>query len=471
MAKRLNIGADALEKLEYDSDMSGPGKENSLKMTPYCTNKFTVPRLTADAAATKIKDNLSLLASIESEQNCLPKHIAESQINLALSFFLGINRLNPKKSGVVPSVSPLYDASSGFSIFEVVHNVLLAFDCGYYSIDIKFNASREKFLHEFFCTTLGGQNLTPKEPWETFPEDETVEEHIPYSTMFVFDSGDLDAAAHTLASSFDDPVIPWRIRSVYVQEACYEDFVAKLKPKLRSYPPEILRDSAFTALFNEGMETLKKIKAKTIQPDSQHASGPVVPTICCEFSREQLDKPTGLSPIVVLKAVRTAKEAVTLAKNETGGMASIWTEKIALAYELVNSLNYNTFWINCIGKLNVSIPFTFRNYKNCVGSDFAPIEWFVKHSYIEGQDYATSDSPMVLDALKGASKVENSYHFEYFSVGSSDVIKSQSRKNKKWDALLDLVDLSDIYWRNVYVAATQWKRKTVVFPFGVTFAN
>lgn len=47
MAKRLNIGADALEKLEYDSDMSGPGKVRDVRSRNVCAIVWLMRNLLA----------------------------------------------------------------------------------------------------------------------------------------------------------------------------------------------------------------------------------------------------------------------------------------------------------------------------------------------------------------------------------------------------------------------------------------
>lgn len=462
-----------LDELNYDQEDKTSTETNTLKMTEYFINKFVISKMPSELAAENIKSHLSELSLIESDQNCIPAHIAEKHINLALSYFINNRSSAPNKSKIIPSTSPLYDASSWISIFEVVHNVLLAFECGYFSIDIKFNASREKFLEHLFCTALGGKNMTPKQPWtSTSASDIQIIDHNPYTTMFVFDSGDLDAAAHCVSTSIDDPLIPWRVRSIYVQETCYESFCSKLKTKLRGYPAEILRDYAFVEDFHTSMEDLKKMKVNVIQPNG--ISGDIIPTICCELGREYFDKNGKLSPIIVLKSIRTVKEGITLAKRETGGLASIWTHNISLAYEIVNNSDFTTFWINCLGQLQKSIPFTLRLDRNCIGSDLASLEWFIGHSYIDGKELQSEDQRL-LDALKSGTKIENNYHFEYFVTKPNETGKiCQQKKDTSstgGDAFADLVDLSSPYWNNLSVIAAQWKRKTVVFPFGVTFAN
>lgn len=189
--------------------------------------------------------------------------------------------------------------------------------------------------------------------------------------MIIFDSSDIDSATDVLATAWENNSVPWRIRNVLVQESISETFIKTIENKIRSFDNILLKDPVFIDSLKESLNSSSKMGFTVIQ--NEHDANEFKPLIVMGPNRKYFDKDDSpiMSPIILMNTFRTAKEAVALSKSTSrSGSASIWTENISLAYEVVNSLDASTVWINNFGTFDPAVPFDFGGFRNTYGMNF-----------------------------------------------------------------------------------------------------
>lgn len=189
--------------------------------------------------------------------------------------------------------------------------------------------------------------------------------------MIIFDSSDIDSATDVLATAWENNSVPWKIRNVLVQESISETFIKTIENKIRSFDSIVLKDPVFIELLQGSLNSASKMGFTILQ--NEHDKNVLKPLIVMGPNRKYFDKDDSqmMSPIILMNTFRTAKEAVALSKSTSrSGSASIWTENISLAYEVLSSLDVSTVWINNFGYFDPNVPFDFGGFRNTYGLKF-----------------------------------------------------------------------------------------------------
>lgn len=189
--------------------------------------------------------------------------------------------------------------------------------------------------------------------------------------MIIFDSSDIDSATDVLATAWENISVPWKIRNVLVQESISETFIKTIENKIRSFDKILLKDPVFVELLQDSLNSASKMGFTILQ--NEHDKNVLKPLIVMGPNRKYFDKDDNpiMSPIILMNTFRTAKEAVALSKSTSrSGSASIWTENISLAYEVINLLDVSTIWINNFGNFDPTVPFDFGGFRNTFGLNF-----------------------------------------------------------------------------------------------------
>lgn len=216
-------------------------------------------------------------------------------------------------------------------------------------ITLKYSENQENLIQSLLCD-LNTDFLGFVE--KTFKPSE-----LNYSTMIITESSDLESATDVLAAAWHNIFLPWTIRNVLVQESVFPKFLTLVKPKLKPIDSCYLKDKELCKKITSAIEKCRKMGLNLIHNESE--SNPITSTIIQNVTREYFDEFEYLLPIVTLQVFRTAKEAATLANGSSGGSASIWSENISMAFELINNLKCNNVWVNCNGVLSAKFPFKF----------------------------------------------------------------------------------------------------------------
>lgn len=395
------ITAQMMGDLRYTCESQTPSqKVGNLKSLNNEFKVFDVVPKNYDASAVldRIREHLDTLAAIESEENHVP--LVRAKQSFARAIILQPTTLI-QDIKTVCSFPPVLWTTMHSTIPSLIEQIMFRILRKHANIVLHVDSRREKLVN-YLAKIL---------EWETNHNSQSkpevnAEQHFDgVCSMFVFRSSDVEAAVDYLSQSIADPFGENKIREVYVQESALDSFKTKLQRNLRCYCPEVLNDPLLRQRHEETEKILKKLNASTIRPLNT-SENDVTPIICYEFDLSYFPPN---SPVVVLKVFRTAKEAVSLATKDGVRNASIWTESLALAYELVSSLDCRHFWINCLG----------------VGCKM----WTVLSMLLKHSDKRDVFAKMGYSGVQ----IENPHHFEYFEVKGF--------------------------------------LKFIAFPFGVTFAN
>lgn len=182
-------------------------------------------------------------------------------------------------------------------------------------------------------------------------------------TQIIFDSGDLSSALDALLTNLTDRTsAPWRIQSVYFQEslknAVYDTLttdrlnaVNDVDSKLSEHEKQLLDNEKIATTFggrlitssNDSINLLFHVPVKHLRTATSSANAAKL----------------HYTPVAI-NFFRTAKEVIQLVnadhKNLMKRLTTIWTENVALLYELSANLNSNIIWNNSVGSFDKSMP-------------------------------------------------------------------------------------------------------------------
>jgi hypothetical protein len=187
------------------------------------------------------------------------------------------------------------------------------------------------------------------------------------------------------------------------------------------------------------------------------------------------------SPVVVMNVFRTAKEAISLANKVNGGSFSVWTEELAMAFEIGYALNSSTIWLNCHGVFNPLFAYNFRKDEFSYGSEYAIAEKKVK-TFIEKPAENNEDNRPALEKLGlcpqkvknqrfSLVRCEKNIHFEMISFAYNLDNYKSGDKLKIVDAFWEKYTTLDDADINILFDCVYNQRKTLVIPYGVSFGN
>ncbi|XP_053696810.1 uncharacterized protein LOC128744071 [Sabethes cyaneus] len=435
------------------------------------------------SAIYRVSGERTLFEYVSEQKNALaasiagiPVEEATYQIELALSFMKYYMERDEDGLMDEPTAVHRLVVDKRKSVFEIlldVHSAMRSTCVGFSLYFVGADSSKNAFigkLLEFtnFDTGAKELNIPPMSMDASF------------CSMIVFDSSDLESATDVLAKAWVNCSVPWLIRSVLVQETVQEKFIQLLESKLKPFTDNVPFEKNLRTAVNKASKTgLRLIQnpkdAKDLKPTVVYGSS-------VDFF---LENDGNVSPVVVMNVFRTAKEAVALANKDNGGSVSLWTEELSLAFECAYAVAAQTVWVNSHALFNPAFPYTFRRNDYCYGSKYAICEKKVKTMFVPTAENPTNSferNRAAISALGIASsdvaeqrfslvRNENNIHYEMVSMPYK--IENYNTGNRLqivenfWDMFLT-IDSSDRY---LAMDSVHNQRKTVVIPYGVSFAN
>lgn len=311
---------------------------------------------------TNIKNNKVELAKSESLYNFQPEKDVLQEIELAIQFiefYMGLEVSQKLHRDSVKIQNRTYSP-----VFRVLVEIVTMVLAGSTDFTWKFSENQEKFI----TLLLSGLEVE----YLGFDEKSFKKKNLSFTTMVITESCDLDSATDVLSKAWNNIWAPWVIRNVLVQESILPKFLALIKPKIKKFPEEYLKNEDLTHKITSTLEKLRRMGLVLIHNESD--PNPVQSTIVQNVTREFFEEVEFVLPIVTLNVFRTSKEAVGLANSLSGGSASVWCENISMALEIVKELKFENIWINCNGLFNPNFPFQFSGV--IYGSSAAIDSWF-----------------------------------------------------------------------------------------------
>lgn len=415
----------------------------------------------------------ALAVAVES----IPVEEATYQIELALSFMK--HYMEQDFDGLMdePHCKHRMVIDTRKSLFEILldlHSAMRATCVGfslYFSEGDKRKDSFVAKLLEFSNFESGAEELTVPE---------TALE-VSYCTMIVYDSSDLDSATDVLSKAWVNCSVPWVIRNLLVQETVQEKFIQLLESKLKPFLVEV----SFEDELNSTVFKATSTGLRVIQPTGH--TGPLAPTVIYGSSVDFFVQKLAFepSPVVVMNVFRTPKEAISLVNKSNGGSVSLWTEELCLAMETAYAVDAPTVWVNSYALFNPAFPYAFRRNGFCYGSEYAVYEKKVKKVFVPSEEHPVNSSVMNRAAISALGVVpsvvknhrlafvrnEKNVHYEIISspykLDHYNPEHPLQIVDKFWEKFVS-IDQND---RNLALDTVYNQRKTVVIPYGVSFAN
>lgn len=168
--------------------------------------------------------------------------------------------------------------------------------------------------------------------------------------QIIFDNGDYLSAFDALVANLAEPVrLPWRIKTVFIQETLREfffDFVSADNSIFRNNTTKIAEE-----LDDFGKELSVLIK-RTNGKLFQNASNTI--TLLVDVPTNNITTSLSVQGSVTVNFFRTAKEIcqrINSAKNVNTAVkfTSIWTENISVLYDVALNIKSSAIWSNCYG--------------------------------------------------------------------------------------------------------------------------
>ncbi|XP_055607719.1 uncharacterized protein LOC129755312 [Uranotaenia lowii] len=363
------------------------------------------------------------------------------------------------------------------SVFEILldlHSAMRVTGRGFDLYFIGGDSGKDAFVKKL----LEFGNLKSGEPKLTVPRSSNPS--LAYTTMIVYDSSDLESATDVLSKAWVNSRVPWVIRNVLVQETVQEKFIQLLESKLKPFTENVAFEKELKTAVKKAFATgLRLIHGST---DSKYLKPVVVFGSSIDFFLEKDSvEPT---PIVVLNVFRTAKEAISLANKSNGGSVSLWTEELSLSLETAYAVAAQSVWVNCHAVFNPALPYSFRQHDYSYGSEYALCEKIVKSVFVpssvnpansfEDNKRALNDlgKPTSQFGNQLRSFVTNEKNVHYEMISSPYKIENYNAENR-----LQIVPgglygkVTEDFVRKVLLDSVYYQRKTIVIPFGVSFAN
>lgn len=363
------------------------------------------------------------------------------------------------------------------SVFEILLDLHSAMRATCVGFDL-YVAGRDGMKDEFVKKLLEFPNFESGAPVLEIANSNLA---VAYGTMIVFESSDLESATDELAKAWVNCSVPWALRNVLVQETVQEKFIVLLESKLKPFLDSVPFEKEMRAAVNKALETGFRLIQCLV--DGVELKPTVVYGANVDFFLE--NEATRPSPILLLNVFRTAKEAISLANASNGGSVSLWTEELSLALEVAYAVSAQSVWVNSHAIFNPAFPYTFRQNDYCYGSEYAICEKKIKTVFVPSIELPVNSAERNKEAIDGLglvskevrnqrfSFVKNEKNIHYEMVSSAYKLDSYNPEQRLqivdefWTKFVT-IDTAD---RNLVHDTVYNQRKTVVIPYGVTFAN
>lgn len=435
------------------------------------------------SAIYKVVSNRTFFKYVTEQKNALaltvesiPVEDATYQLDLALSFMEAY--MEQDCDGLLDQLGSKHRVviDTRRSIFEILldlHSSMRATCVGFSVYFIGGDSKKDSFVEkllEFSNFENGADEL--KVSATAFD--------VSFCSMIVFDSSDLESATDVLAKAWVNCSVPWVIRNLLVQETVQEKFIQLLESKLKPFPNHVPFKEELESALNKASSTGLRI----IQSEHKGSSAPAVVygSSVDFFVKKDVLEP---SPVVVMNVFRTPKEAISMVNKSNGGSVSLWTEELCLAMETAYAVDAQTVWVNTYARFNPAFPYTFRWNGYCYGSEYAVYEKKVKTVFVPSSENPKNSVEKNKEAISAlgvlSSEVKN--HRLAFVRNEKNVhyeIVSTPYKLENYGADHPLQIVED-FWdkyvsidnndRNLVMDTVHNQRKTVVIPYGVSFAN
>lgn len=439
---------------------------------------------TTQSAVYRVNTDRTLFEYVSEQKNALAGSVANipvdevlHQIELALSFMQYY--MDHDGDGLLdePNCKHRVVLDSRKSVFEILldlHSAMRATCVGFDLYVAGGDASKDEFVKKL----LEFPNFATGAPCLSIPESNLA---VGYCTMIVFESSDLESATDILAKAWVNSSVPWTVRNVLVQETVQEKFLLLLESKMKPFLDNVPCEKEMRAAVNKASEAgFRMVQCLVDGVDLK-------PTVVCganiDFFLEK--NSTNASPILVFNAFRTAKEAISLANAFNGGSVSLWTEELSLALEVAYSVSAQSVWVNSHAIFNPGFPYTFRQNDYCYGSEYAVCEKKIKTVFVPSIEHPVNSAEKNKAAIEGLGMVSNEVKNQRFSFVKNEknihyemVSSAYKLDNYNPDQRLQIVDefwtkfvTIDTADRNLVHDTVYNQRKTVVIPYGITFAN
>jgi aldehyde dehydrogenase (NAD+) len=194
------------------------------------------------------------------------------------------------------------------------------------------------------------------------------------SPFIVFDNADLDSAIEGVVNGiwFNEGQVCCAGSRLLVQESIHDDFVKRLKRRMRKLRVGNPLDKAMDMGAISNAEQLKKISemmevgvkegAVMWQPDNVHCPEGgyfLPPTLFTNVEPSHtIAQEEIFGPVLVTLTFRTPAEAIQLANNTRYGLAaSIWSQDIDTAMDVARKVKAGTIWINSTNLFDAAAGF------------------------------------------------------------------------------------------------------------------
>jgi aldehyde dehydrogenase (NAD+) len=231
------------------------------------------------------------------------------------------------------------------------------------------------------------------------------------SPFIVFDDADLDSAVEGLVDAiwFNQGEVCCGGSRLLVQESIYDKFVKKVKrrmDKLRLGSPMdkcidvgAVVDKTQLKRISELVEKAVKDGAEIYQTKNCPKSGCFYPpTLLTNIEpSDEIAQTEVFGPVLSVLSFKNQKEALDIANNSRYGLAaSVWTENINMALELVPKLKSGVVWVNSTNRFDAACGFGgYRESGYGREGGFEGLFAYLKHK---------SDSTLKVSEIKKAPK-------------------------------------------------------------------
>lgn len=421
-----------------------------------------------------LEQQTALAASVES----IPLDDATNQIELAISFMKHYMEQDSDGLTDQPDCKHRVIIDTRKSMFEILLDLHSSMRATCVGFSVYFTGGDPR-KNSFIAKLLEFPSFEGEADALDIPESDF---DVSYCTMIVFDSSDLESATDVLAKAWVNCSVPWEIRNLLVHETVQEKFLQLLESKLKPFPAGhiSLQDEMKAAIDHAASMGLRVFLPEGVKDSSAPA---VIHGSSVDFFLKQHAMEP--SPVVVMNVFRTAKEAISMANRNNGGSVSLWTEQLCLAMETAYAVEAQVVWVNTFARFNPAFPYSFRRNDYSYGSEYAVYEKKVKSVFVptpENPKNSAEKNKAAISALGMVSPevknhrfafVRNEKNVHYEVISTRYRIENYNPEHKMhitekfWDKYVS-IDFND---RNFVLDTVHNQRKTVVIPYGVSFAN
>ncbi|EDW12487.1 uncharacterized protein LOC6577073 [Drosophila mojavensis] len=187
--------------------------------------------------------------------------------------------------------------------------------------------------------------------------------------MILYEQGDIHSALHFLLDSLHNPFAPRAVGTVFVEQSIREEIIARIHDQMRP----LSFKTALHPNYRKTKKVLTSLDVQIVSAAENRVPPPFSsPIVVCDCETKILGTPpTG---VVCLRSFHDNLEIVEWCSKESLQFESIsvWNECVESLYQLVATLNCNTFYFNsCNVSLEPITPFVAEEKTTvCIADGF-----------------------------------------------------------------------------------------------------